>query len=158
MPAVERALVRAVGSCGHGCYPRWPSAPGPEALQPIRHLRSTLMSLIHRAAAAAVAAGMTAAAGLAIAPAASATTHQPSFIGQFHQLATIGSTVPRNGDVNPYGMVAIRHNRGKLRRGHVLISNFNNKANLQGTGTTIVEISPRGHRTRRSEEHTSELQ
>jgi hypothetical protein len=106
------------------------------------------MSLIHRAAAAAVATGMTAAAGLAIAPAAAATTHQPSFIGQFHQLATIGSTVPRNGDVNPYGMVAIRHNRGKLRRGHVLISNFNNKANLQGAGTTIVEISPRGHRTR----------
>jgi hypothetical protein len=106
------------------------------------------MSLIHRAAAAAVAAGMTAAAGLAMAPAAGATAHQPSFIGQFHQLSTIGSTVPRNGDVNPYGMVAIRHTRGKLRRGHVLISNFNDKANLQGTGTTIVEISPRGHRTR----------
>jgi hypothetical protein len=106
------------------------------------------MPLIHRAAVAAVAAGMTAAAGLAMAPAAGATAHQPSFIGQFHRLRTIGSTVPRNGDVNPYGMVAIRHTRGKLRRGHVLISNFNNKANLQGTGTTIVEISPRGHRTR----------
>ena len=106
------------------------------------------MPLIYRAAVAAVAAGMTAAAGLAMAPAAGATAHQPSFIGQFHRLRTIGSTVPRNGDVNPYGMVAIRHTRGKLRRGHVLISNFNNKANLQGTGTTIVEISPRGHRTR----------
>jgi hypothetical protein len=105
------------------------------------------MPLIHRAAVAAVAAGMTAAAGLAMAPAAGATAHQPSFIGQFHRLRTIGSTVPRNGDVNPYGMVAIRHTRGKLRRGHVLISNFNNKANLQGTGTTIVELSPRGHRT-----------
>jgi hypothetical protein len=107
------------------------------------------MSLIHRVAAAAVAAGMTAAAGLAMAPAAGATAHQPaSFLGQFHKLRTIGSTVPRNGDVNPYGMVAIRHNRGKLHRGDVLISNFNNKANLQGTGTTIVEVSPSGHRTR----------
>ncbi len=107
------------------------------------------MSVIHRTAAAAVAAGMTAAAGLAMAPAAGAMVHsQPSFIGQFHKLRTIGSTVPRNGDVNPYGTVLIRHSRGKLRRGNVLISNFNNKANLQGTGTTIVEVSPGGHRTR----------
>jgi hypothetical protein len=29
----------------------------------------------------------------------------------------------------------------------VLISNFNDKANAQGTGRTIVEISPSGHRT-----------
>jgi hypothetical protein len=106
------------------------------------------MSMIHRAAAAAVAVGMAAAAGLMMAPAAGATAHEnPSFIGQFHKLRTIGSTVPRNGDVNPYGMVLIRHSRGKLRRGDVLISNFNNKANLQGTGTTIVQVSPRGHRT-----------
>ena len=111
--------------------------------------RGTQMSVMQRAATAAVAAGLTAAAGLAMAPAAGATAHQPpSFLGQFHKLRTIGSTVPRNGDVNPYGMVAIRHNRGKLHRGDVLISNFNNKANLQGTGTTIVEISPSGHRTR----------
>ncbi len=107
-----------------------------------------LMSVIHRAAAAAVAAGMTAAAGLVMAPAAGAMAHsQPSFLGHFHKLRTIGSTVPRNGDVNPYGTVLIRHNRGKLRRNHVLISNFNNKANLQGTGTTIVQIGRHGHRT-----------
>jgi hypothetical protein len=106
------------------------------------------MSMVHRAAAAAFAAGVTAVAGLALAPAAGAITHSPSsFIGQFHKLRTIGSTVPRNGDVNPYGMVLIRHDKGKLRRGDVLISNFNNKANLQGTGTTIVQVSPRGHRT-----------
>ncbi|HLQ56936.1 MAG TPA: hypothetical protein VK162_22020, partial [Streptosporangiaceae bacterium] len=75
------------------------------------------MSVIHRTAAAAVAAGMTAAAGLAMAPAAGAMVHsQPSFIGQFHKLRTIGSTVPRNGDVNPYGTVLIHHSRGKLRR------------------------------------------
>ena len=107
------------------------------------------MSVIHRANAAALAAGMTAAAGPAMAPAAGATAHsQPSFIGHFHKLKTIGSTVPRNGDVNPYGTVLIRHNRGRLRRGDVLICNFNNKANLQGTGTTIVEVSPGNGRTR----------
>ena len=106
------------------------------------------MSLIHKAAAAAVTAGLAAMAGLVMAPAAGATTRAPSsFIGHFHKLATIGSTVPGNGDVNPYGTVVIRHSRGRLRRGDVLISNFNDKANLQGTGTTIVEVSPRGRLT-----------
>jgi hypothetical protein len=106
------------------------------------------MSVIHRAAAAAVTAGLAAVAGLVMAPAAGAMTHSPSsFIGNFHKLRTIGSTVPRNGDVNPYGTVLIRHSRGRLRQGDVLISNFNNKANLQGTGTTIVQVSPRGHLT-----------
>lgn len=106
------------------------------------------MSVTHRAAAAVLAASMTVAAGLAMAPAAGAIAHQPSsFIGQFHKLSTIGSTVPRNGDVNPYGMVLVPRSRGRLHRGDVLISNFNNKANLQGTGTTIVQVSPSGHRT-----------
>jgi hypothetical protein len=106
------------------------------------------MSVLRRAAAGAVAAGITATAGLALAPAAGAMARShPSFIGQFHKLKTIASTVPQNGDVNPYGTVAIRRSQGKLRRGDVLISNFNNKANLQGTGTTIVQVSPRGHRT-----------
>jgi hypothetical protein len=95
-----------------------------------------------------IAAAMTVAAGLVMAPAAGAITDShPSFIGQFHRLTTIASTVPRNGDVNPYGTVLIRRTQGKLRRGDVLISNFNNKANLQGTGTTIVQVGPRGHRT-----------
>ena len=79
---------------------------------------------------------------------ASATVHSPtSFIGQFSKITNIGSTVPANGDVNPYGIVVIRNSRGKLHRGNILISNFNNQANLQGTGTTIVEISPRGRLT-----------
>jgi hypothetical protein len=29
-------------------------------------------------------------------------------------------------------------------QGHILVSNFNNSANLQGTGTTIVDIAPNG--------------
>lgn len=70
-----------------------------------------------------------------------------SFIGGFHHVSTIASTVPSNGDVNPYGTVVVQHSVGKLTQGDVLVSNFNNKANLQGTGTTIVEISPNGTRT-----------
>ena len=86
---------------------------------------------------------LAAAAGLVIAPAASAlASAPPPFLAKFHKIATIGSTVPRNGDVNPYGTTVIRSSHGKLRAGDVLISNFNNKANLQGTGTTIVELDP----------------
>jgi DNA-binding beta-propeller fold protein YncE len=33
---------------------------------------------------------------------------------------------------------------GKLTQGHILVSNFNNSANLQGTGTTIVDVAPNG--------------
>jgi hypothetical protein len=57
------------------------------------------------------------------------------------------STVPANGDVNPYGLVVVPRSVGSLRRGSTLVSNFNNKGNLQGTGTTIVQISPAGQRT-----------
>jgi hypothetical protein len=104
------------------------------------------MTAIHRFATAAAAAGVVA--GLALVPAtqATASTHT-SYLGRFGRISTIASTVPRNGDVNPYGIVVIRHTHGRLRAGQVLISNFNNKRNLQGTGTTLVEISPSGHRT-----------
>ena len=59
-------------------------------------------------------------------------------------IGTITSTVPPNGDVNPYGVFRISRTVGKLIRGNILVSNFNNSANLQGTGTTIVQISPSG--------------
>lgn len=70
-----------------------------------------------------------------------------SFIGPFNTVSVIASTVPRNGDVNPYGTVVIPRTVGALTRGNVLVSNFNNSANLQGTGTTIVQITPDGRRT-----------
>jgi hypothetical protein len=59
-------------------------------------------------------------------------------------ITTISSTVPANGDVNPYGVFRIPRTIGKLVRGNILVSNFNNGANLQGTGTTLVQISPTG--------------
>jgi hypothetical protein len=60
------------------------------------------------------------------------------------RISTIASTVPANGDVNPYGIVVVPRSTGSLVEGNLLISNFNNSANLQGTGTTIVQISPNG--------------
>src|SRR5215469_15454886 len=59
-------------------------------------------------------------------------------------ITTLSSTVPANGDVNPYGVFRVPRSVGKLVRGNILVSNFNNISNLQGTGTTIVQISPTG--------------
>jgi hypothetical protein len=72
---------------------------------------------------------------------ASAST---SFVGPLDSVNTIASTVPKNGDVNPYGIAVAPTTTGRLVAGDVLISNFNNHRNLQGTGTTIVEVSPSG--------------
>jgi hypothetical protein len=69
-----------------------------------------------------------------------------SFIGGFTTVTTVTSTVPHNGDVNPYGMAVVPRSVGDLTQGAILVSNFNDSANLQGTGTTIVEIMPNGHR------------
>jgi len=78
---------------------------------------------------------------------ASASASPPSFIGSFTHLKNIASTVPANGDVNPYGVAVVQRSQGMLQRGDVLVSNFNNMNNLQGTGSTIVEVSPSGQQT-----------
>jgi hypothetical protein len=92
-------------------------------------------------AAAAGAVGVILTVGVAFAPAAGAST-RPSFIGRFKTITTIASTVPKNGDVNPYGVAVVTSSKDRLHKGDVLVSNFNNKANAQGTGTTIVEVAP----------------
>ena len=63
---------------------------------------------------------------------------------QASNIKTIASTVPSNGDVNPYGIVRVPVTTGSLVKGNILVSNFNNSDNLQGTGTTIVQITPSG--------------
>jgi hypothetical protein len=54
------------------------------------------------------------------------------------------STTPANGDQNPYGVAFVAQNfqtgSGPLKHGDILVSNFNNGQNLQGTGTTIVRV------------------
>jgi len=74
------------------------------------------------------------------------TSPQPtaSFLGQLHGLTKVASTVPANGDVNPYGVAIVPASAGRLTAGDILVSNFNDKANVQGTGTTLVEVSPGG--------------
>jgi hypothetical protein len=68
------------------------------------------------------------------------------YLRQFHIVSQVAATVPANKDVNPYGVAVVPQTTGSLVRGNVLVSNFNDKANVQGTGTTIVQISPDGTR------------
>jgi hypothetical protein len=80
------------------------------------------------------------------APAAttSPTAATTAFLTSAKTVSVVASTVPANGDVNPYGLALVPTTKGKLQAGSFLISNFNDKANNQGTGTTIVQISPAG--------------
>jgi hypothetical protein len=80
---------------------------------------------------------------LASAPSVQADDHRP-FLDRFDNVNLIGSAVPANGDENPYGIVVVPRSVGLLKRGHILVSNFNNGMNQQGTGTTIVQVSPEG--------------
>ncbi len=79
---------------------------------------------------------------------ASATSTPTAYLANFATPSTLGSTVPPNGDINPYGIVLVPSSIGKLRADELLVSNFNAKEsakeNGQGTGTTIVQVSPAG--------------
>ena len=59
-------------------------------------------------------------------------------------MAQVASTVPANGDLNPYGVAVVPASAGQLVAGDTLVSNFNSKSNVQGTGTTLVQVSPAG--------------
>ena len=56
------------------------------------------------------------------------------------------STIPSNGDVNPYGVAFVPtgfKGGGSLAPGDMLVSNFNNgTSNFQGTGVTISLFAP----------------
>ena len=65
----------------------------------------------------------------------------------FLPAAINSSTIPANGDVNPYGVAFVPHgfpSGGSIVAGDVLAANFNNSSNVQGTGTTIVSLPGRG--------------
>lgn len=64
-----------------------------------------------------------------------------------HKHITRASTVTDDGDLNPYAVVVAPVAAGKIQEGDVLVDNFNNLSNLQGTGTTIVDYSPSTHKT-----------
>lgn len=74
-----------------------------------------------------------------------------SVVGQLANARSVtATTVAPNGDQNPYGVAFVPdgfEGGGKLRPGDLLVSDFNNSTadgNVQGTGTSIVRITPGG--------------
>src|SRR3984885_12435059 len=55
---------------------------------------------------------------------------------------TLTSSVPDNGDQNPYAIVVAPVSAGTIQKDDVLVDNFNDISNLQGLGTTIVDYNP----------------
>jgi hypothetical protein len=92
--------------------------------------------------AQALSAAMFLIAGGALAPtAARADDSQGTFGPRF----IVSCTIPANGDLNPYGVVFVPKDfpsGGLIAPGDVLVSNFNNSSNLQGTGVTIIKFTP----------------
>jgi len=96
---------------------------------------------------AVAAAGTLSLGAVAVTSTAGASQHRHShhsFLASLDEPSTIGTTVPSVGDVNPYGIATVPRSIGDLVRGDTIVSNFNASSNLQGTGTTIVELSPTG--------------
>ena len=61
--------------------------------------------------------------------------------GGFLPNARIVSTLPPNGDLNPYGVAFVpllfQSGSGPVQPGDILVSNFNNSSNLQGTAPRL---------------------
>jgi hypothetical protein len=79
---------------------------------------------------------------------AESTPSSGPFLAKLTSVSKVASTIPANGDVNPYGIVTVPTSVGKLQAGQLLVSNFNAKESAkesgQGTGTTIVQVSTTG--------------
>ncbi|PMS21674.1 hypothetical protein C0Z18_07435 [Trinickia dabaoshanensis] len=84
-----------------------------------------------------------AAAATLLAVACGAVHAEPKgFLETIHRHTTLINTVPENGDQNPYAIAVAPVSSGTVKAGDVLVGNFNNAANLQGTGSTIVDYRP----------------
>ena len=69
------------------------------------------------------------------------------FLENIHKHTTLTTTVPENGDQNPYAIVVAPVSSGKIEKDDVLIDNFNDLSNLQGRGSTIVIYRPSSKET-----------
>jgi predicted lipoprotein with Yx(FWY)xxD motif len=117
-------------------------------------LRTSILALVGVALAVAGcgSSGSTSSSSSASAAATTATAVRSAssapFLANLRAVSKVASTVPANGDINPYGLVFVPTSIGKLQAGQMLISNFNAKEtaqqNGQGTGTTIVQVSTAG--------------
>ena len=75
--------------------------------------------------------------------AAAQAAQSNSFLDGIHRQATLTSTVPENGDQNPYAIVVAPVSAGAVQKDDVLVTNFNSSGNLQGLGARSSTITPR---------------
>ena len=76
-----------------------------------------------------------------------ASAEEHGYLETIHRHAMLASTVADNGDLNPYAVVVAPVSAGKIQKDDVLVDNFNNLSNLQGTGTTIIDFNPATRQT-----------
>jgi len=72
----------------------------------------------------------------------SAFAEPQGLLETIHRHKFLTSTIPDNGDVNPYAVLIAPVSVGAIEQGDILVDNFNNISNLQGTGTTIIRYRP----------------
>jgi hypothetical protein len=89
--------------------------------------------------------------GLSFVPSTPTLADQATFLDALPQTPSLtASTFAANGDQNPYGVAIVRggfEESSLLQHGDILVSDFNDAANLQGTGRSIVAIDPRTRKT-----------
>src|SRR5215469_9928979 len=147
----QRAVSRGGGTGVGLCRQRRRAAASAAACTDCLERGKIRMSLLRRLTVAAAAAGALAAAGLTSAATAQARPTGPTFLSNFSTETPVSPAAsPLNGDQNPYGVFIVQQSTGLLHAGNILVSDFNNAGTLQnpgglqGTGRTILQITPGG--------------
>ncbi len=84
---------------------------------------------------------------LALIIAAPSARAETSFLGTGHAHHLLTTTEPANGDQNPYALITAPVSSGNIQKDDVLVGNFNNSANFQGAGSTIIDYRPSTQQT-----------
>jgi hypothetical protein len=79
---------------------------------------------------------------LALTAVTPAKADSDAFLSTIKKDKLVTSTVPENGDQNPYALMVAPASVGSIEKNDVLVGNFNNTKNFQGMGTTIVSYRP----------------
>ena len=68
---------------------------------------------------------------------------ETSILKKLKKQVVIGSTIsPKLKQLNPYGLTVAPSTNGDFTAGDLVVCNFNDKGNVQGTGYTIVALHP----------------
>ena len=97
---------------------------------------------LRRCASARYAGLLSLAAGFTVLAPAVGRAQEHGFLESVKRHSILTSTVPANGDQNPYAIVVAPVSAGKIEKDDVLVDNFNDRNNLQGLGSTIVVYRP----------------